>query len=149
MADTTPHASSRPLRPPPLNLDYRNDPDAGSAYRHSPELTIRWARPDDAPKLDILAELEAARVPPPPLLLGFVGEELWVAASLSSGSVISHPLRRSGEVARLVLERGCQLTLPQPRHLRLGLLLRRPLRIRVGERTSETCPGSGLTFGGP
>lgn len=113
----------------------RNEPDAGRAYRRSAELTIRSALPDDAPKLEALAELDEARVPPPPLLLGLVGEELWVAASLSSGAVISNPLRRSGEIARLVLERGRQLTVPEPRHVRFGLLRRRPPPLRVGEPT--------------
>jgi hypothetical protein len=81
-------------------------------YRRSPALTIRWATPADAPRLAILAELDDDRVPPAPVLLAFVGEELWVALSLRTGTVIRDPFRPSADVATLVHERGRQLTAP-------------------------------------
>jgi hypothetical protein len=90
----------------------------GSAYRRSPELTIRWATPADGLELGRLAELDGASVPPPPLLVGLVGNELWVAASLGTGAVIADPFRPSAEVALLVRERGRQLSVPHPRHAR-------------------------------
>lgn len=82
-------------------------------YRHSPAVTIRWATAADARGLQDLAELDESRVPPAPVLLAFVGDELWAAASLSTGAVIGDPFRPSAEVAELVLERGRQLTVAQ------------------------------------
>lgn len=87
---------------------------ARRAYRRSGALTIRWATPEDEWRVETLAELDEATVPAPPLLLGLVGEELWVAASLLTGAVVSDPFRASAEVAALVLERGSQLTVPGP-----------------------------------
>jgi hypothetical protein len=81
-----------------------------AGYRRSPALTIRWATPADSAELDTLAELDDARVPPPPVLLAFVGDELWVALSLRTGTVIRDPFRPSADVANLVHERGRQLT---------------------------------------
>jgi hypothetical protein len=96
-------------------MRFRSRRQTGSrvtGYRRSPALTIRWATPADAPRLSILAELDDARVPPAPVLLAFVGEELWVALSLRTGTVIRDPFRPSADVAALVHERGCQLTAP-------------------------------------
>jgi hypothetical protein len=81
-------------------------------YRRSPALTIRWATPADAGRLAILAELDEARVPAAPMLLAFVGDELWVALSLRTGAVICNPFRPSADVAALVHARGRQLTAP-------------------------------------
>ena len=83
-----------------------------SGYRRSPAVTIRWAAADDARRLEVLAALDESCVPKAPLLLAFVGDELWAAASLSTGAVISDPFRPSAEVVSLVLERGRQLTVP-------------------------------------
>lgn len=96
----------------------RNAPETAPAYRRSRAVTICWATPADAPRLEFLAELDEADVPSAPLLLGLVGDELWVAASVSTGAVISDPFRPSADVARLVLERGRQLTVPAPRRAR-------------------------------
>jgi hypothetical protein len=79
-------------------------------YRRSPALTIRWATPADASGLATLAELDDARVPAAPVLVAWVGDELWVALSLRTGAVISNPFRPSAEVATLVHERGRQLS---------------------------------------
>jgi hypothetical protein len=110
-----------------MNLFEDNPPIRVAGYRRSPAVTIRWATPDDAPKLAILAESDEASVPPAPLLVAFVGDELWVALSLSTGMAISDPFRPSAEVAALALERGRQLTaseLGRPRS-RLRRLRRR------------------------
>jgi hypothetical protein len=103
-----------------VKIIHRRDPHLTIAYRQSPEVTIRWAMPADAPRLEILAALDEADVPPPPLLLGLVGDELWVAASLSSGTIIADPFRHSAEVALLVRERGQQLTVTPPQYARAG-----------------------------
>jgi len=90
-------------------------PDASAmgrmrAYRDSPEVTIRWATPDDGARLRVLAELEEAEIPAAPLLLALVAGELWVAMSAATGEAICDPFRPSAEVARLVGERRRQLT---------------------------------------
>jgi hypothetical protein len=81
-------------------------------YRRSPAVTIRWATPADGQRLATLAELDEARVPSAPVLLAFVGDELWVALSLRTGAAICNPFRPSAGVAALVHERGRQLTAP-------------------------------------
>lgn len=91
------------------------------SYRHSPAMMIRWAVPSDAEDLDVLAELDESPVPAAPLLLAFVGDELWAARSLSTGAVISDPFRPSVEVKELLAERGRQLTVVGRRN-RLDLL---------------------------
>lgn len=89
-----------------------------ASYRACEALTIRWATPGDGPELQALAELDEASVPPAPVLLGLVGNELWAAVSLSSREVVADPFKPSAEVASLVIERGRQLTVTQPRHRR-------------------------------
>jgi hypothetical protein len=108
---------------------FRHTPPAiGPGYRRSPAVTIRWATPADAGTLEILAQLDEASVPSAPLLLAFVGDELWVALSAGTGAVISDPFRPSAEVADLVRERSRQLIVPErgrPR-LRVMRLLSQP-----------------------
>jgi len=82
-----------------------------SGYRRSPAVTIRWATPADGRRLATLAELDESRIPPAPVLLAFVGDELWVALSLGTGVAICNPFRPSAEVAALVHQRGRQLSL--------------------------------------
>jgi hypothetical protein len=100
-----------------------------TGYRRSPAVTIRWATPDDARSVAILAELDETVVPPAPLLLAFVGEELWVALSLSTGAAVCDPFRPSAEVAALVRERARQLSVPElsrPRAAAMRWLRRLP-----------------------
>jgi hypothetical protein len=113
-----------------MNLLRRKSIAQVSGYRHSPTVTIRWATPADAPKLNILADVDEDSVPPAPLLLAFVGDELWVALSLFTGAVISDPFRPTAEVAGLARERGRQLTVPDAGRPRAG---RRRLRTRWPE----------------
>jgi len=89
-----------------------SDPDLGG-YRRSPAVTIRWAMPEDARGVEILAELDDAPAPSGPLLLAVVGDELWVAFSVSTGAMVCDPFRPSAEVATLVRERARQLTVPE------------------------------------
>jgi len=111
-----------------MNLFAPKPPIDVAGYRRSPAVTIRWATAEDAAKLAILAEFDEATVPAAPVLLGFVGDELWVAASVSTGATISNPFRRSSEVAELVLERARQLTVP---HLGRPQSVLRRLRDRL------------------
>ncbi|HET6866972.1 MAG TPA: hypothetical protein VFH80_13720 [Solirubrobacteraceae bacterium] len=76
-------------------------------------MTIRWATPDDARKVEVLAALDEAPLPSAPLLLAFVGEELWVALSLGTGAMVRDPFRPTTELAALIRERGRQLTVPE------------------------------------
>jgi hypothetical protein len=94
----------------PMDLLRRKSPRHIGAYRRSAAVTIRWATPADARLVAVLAELDDAHVPPAPLLLAFVGEELWVAASPGTGALISDPFRPAADVSALVRERGRQLT---------------------------------------
>ncbi len=102
-----------------VTLFQRKTQTRPGGYRRTPAVTIRWATPADAPDVEILAQLDEARVPPAPQLLAFVGDELWVAFSPATGAVISDPFRHSAEVVALVRARGRQLTVPEPRPLRL------------------------------
>jgi hypothetical protein len=87
-------------------------------------VSIRCATPADARGVQILAELDEARVPAPPLLLGFVDEELWAAVSMSTGAVIADPFRPSAQVVPLLLQRARQLA-PDGREPRLRRRRRR------------------------
>jgi hypothetical protein len=99
-----------------------------TAYRRSSPVTLRMATPSDAPEIGTLAELDEAPVPPAPLLVAFVGAELWVAMSLSTGAVIADPFRPSSDVAALVRERARQLTVTAGKRHRPGAI-HRPLRM--------------------
>jgi hypothetical protein len=99
----------------------RKAPLKAAGYRRSAAVTIRWATPDDGPGLAILAALDEAEVPESPVLLAFVGDELWVAMSLATGAIVSDPFRPSKDLAALVLERGRQLTVPELGRPRTGL----------------------------
>ena len=116
-----------------MNLLRRNLTSQVIGYRHTAPMTIRWASQDDAELLQMLSELDEAALPPAPVLLGFVDDELWAAVSVSTGAKISDPFKPSGEVARLVAERGRQLTVSGGR-TRLGLptlARRRPVHARL------------------
>jgi hypothetical protein len=112
-----------------------------SGYRHAPPLTIRWATPEDAEPVETLAVLDEAHVPAVPLLVGFVGDELWVAVSLSTGAAICDPFRPSADVAALVMARGRQLIVAGRRSPLRPVRWRRrsarpSLEARLGEGTS-------------
>jgi hypothetical protein len=114
-----------------VNLFRRRSRLRISGYRRSAGVTIRWAGPSDTTRVEILAELDEASIPPAPLLLAFVGDELWVAASVRTGAVICDPFRPSAEVATLVRQRARQLIVPE-----VGLP--RPAVMRSRARLPET-----------
>ncbi len=124
-----------------MNPFRRNRSPRISAYRYAPPLTIRWATPEDAERLDILAEVDEASVPPAPLLVGFIDDELWAAVSLSTGEAICDPFRPSADIAALVRQRGRALIVTgRPSALTAARWRRRSshldLRTRIGEGTS-------------
>lgn len=75
----------------------------------APELTIRYARPDDAPAIARLAVLDSQPVPAGALLVGEVGGELWAALSLTGQGSIADPFRPSADVTTLLRARAAQL----------------------------------------
>jgi hypothetical protein len=87
-------------------------------HRRSDPVTIRWATPEDSRRIAILAQLDESPVPAAPLLLAFVGDELWAAVSLGTGGAVTDPFRPSAEVAALVAARGRQLTVAARRSRR-------------------------------
>jgi hypothetical protein len=94
-------------------------------------VTIRWATPDDARRVDVLAALDEATLPLAPLLLAFVGDELWAALSPGTGAILADPFRPTVELADLLRERGRQLTVPDVRRARPRVmrLLSQPRRV--------------------
>jgi hypothetical protein len=109
-----------------MNLFQRKSPGRAAGYRRSAAVTIRWATPADAANLADLAQLDEASVPESPVLLAFVGDELWVAASLSTGATVADPFRATQEVAALVRERGRQLAVTELGLPRAGIRRARP-----------------------
>jgi hypothetical protein len=114
-----------------MKLFTRKPPAQAAGYRRAPAVTIRWATPDDARQVHILAQLDEAPLPPAPWLLAFVGEELWAALSPATGVTLADPFRPTVELTDLLRERGRQLTVPDVRRPRLGMmrLLSQPRRV--------------------
>jgi hypothetical protein len=65
-------------------------------------LTIRHADASDAGALVRLAALDSAFPPTGDVLLAEVGDELWAAVELDSGTAIADPFRPSGDVVDLL-----------------------------------------------
>lgn len=87
----------------------------------SPDVTIRYARPDDALALMDLADLDSSHAPHGIVLVAEVGGRLWAAHSLDDGHAVADPFRPTGELAFLLAERARQLSRdarPPHRHLR-------------------------------
>ena len=61
----------------------------------SPDVTIRYARPDDALALMDLADLDSSRAPHGIVLVAEVGGRLWAAHSLDDGHAVADPFRPS------------------------------------------------------
>jgi hypothetical protein len=72
-------------------------------------LTIRLAVPADEDALAGLAALDSSRPPRGLVLVAEVGGALWAALSLDDGHAVADPMRPSGELAWLLLERGRRL----------------------------------------
>ena len=73
------------------------------------DLVIRLARPDEAPAIERLAELDSARAPEGQVLVAEVRGDVWAALSLDDFHAVSDPFRPTGELLFLLVERGRQL----------------------------------------
>jgi hypothetical protein len=76
---------------------------------HSPALTLRYAVPADAEALDRLAQLDSAHAPHGVVLVAEIGGELWAAISIDDSRAIADPIRPTGELVALLVERARQL----------------------------------------
>ena len=72
-------------------------------------VTIRFGTDHDARALARLAALDSAAVPPAPLLVAEVGEELRAAVSLRDGSAVADPFRPTAYLLSLLRTRAAQL----------------------------------------
>ena len=87
----------------------------------SPDVTIRYARPDDALALLDLADLDSSHAPHGVVIVAEVDGRLWAAHSLDDGHAVADPFRPTGELSFLLAERARQLSSaarPPRRHLR-------------------------------
>ena len=76
----------------------------------SPDVTIRYARSDDALALLDLADLDSSTAPHGIVLVAEVDGRIWAAHSLDDGHAVADPFRPSGELAFLLAERARQLS---------------------------------------
>ena len=65
-------------------------------------LTLRVARPDDAPAVRRLAQLDSSRPPSGRVLLAVVGSEPVAALAVDSGSVVADPFRPTADVVAVL-----------------------------------------------
>src|SRR6185436_5769401 len=86
----------------------------------SPDVTIRYARPDDALALLDLADLDSSRAPHGIVLVAEVDGRLWAAHSLDDGHAVADPFRPSGELSFLLVERARQIARAMPRERTRG-----------------------------
>jgi hypothetical protein len=76
----------------------------------SPDVTIRYARPDDALALLDLADLDSSTAPRGIVLVAEVDGRLWAAHSLDDGHAVADPFHPTGELSFLLAERARQLS---------------------------------------
>ena len=65
-------------------------------------LTLRVARPDDAPAVRRLAQLDSSRPPSGPVLLAVVGSEPVAALGVETGRVVADPFRPTAGVVAML-----------------------------------------------
>jgi hypothetical protein len=74
-----------------------------------PDVTIRYARPDDADALADLAAMDSSRMPTGVVLVAEVGGTLWAAQSVDDRHAVADPFRHTSEFSLLLSERARQL----------------------------------------
>jgi hypothetical protein len=101
--------------------DLRRDADRSGLARAAKEasarrirsleapITIRPARPADAPGLAKLAELDSAAVPSLPILVAEATGQVRAAVSLADGAVIADPFDHTAGLVQLLHARAAQL----------------------------------------
>jgi hypothetical protein len=80
----------------------------------SPDVTIRWAMPEDLPALERVAALDSKRLPAGPLLVATVNERIWAAVSTLDDAAVADPFEPSGDLVGLLRTRSSQLRESQP-----------------------------------
>ena len=65
-------------------------------------LTLRVARPEDAPAVRRLAQLDSSRPPTGPVLLAVVGSEPVAALGVETGTVVADPFRPTADVVAVL-----------------------------------------------
>jgi hypothetical protein len=83
--------------------------DEGTATLEPAAITIRPARSDDSPAVELLAELDASRIPEGALLVAEVEGTVEAAVALESGETVANPFSTSGEAVTLLHVRADQL----------------------------------------
>jgi hypothetical protein len=73
------------------------------------DLTIRFARPDEAEALAALARLDSSHAPQGTVLVADVRGELWAAVSVDDGHAVANPFRPSGELTFRLAEHAREL----------------------------------------
>ena len=68
----------------------------------STPVTLRLARPDDAPAVRRLAQLDSSRPPSGPVLLAVVGSEPVAALGVDTGSAVADPFRPTANVVAML-----------------------------------------------
>jgi hypothetical protein len=102
-------------------------------------ITIRDAVPADRGELQRLAELDSARLPGGPMVVGEIDGEVRAAYSVAERRAIANPFRRTAELVALVelharqanrarKQRRRRTVAPQPPGFGLGLFPPRPGR---------------------
>jgi hypothetical protein len=82
-------------------MDMKCPPSDHARMTEQP-LTLRLARPDDAPAVRRLAQLDSSRPPTGRVLLAVVGSDPVAALGVDTGSVVADPFRpTAGVVATL------------------------------------------------
>jgi hypothetical protein len=73
-------------------------------WRMTPQasLTLRVARPDDAPAVRRLAQLDSSRPPGGRVLLAVVGSEPVAALGVETGAVVADPFRPTADVVAVL-----------------------------------------------
>jgi len=82
---------------------------------HTPTVTFRPARAEDAASLRRLAELDSARPPTGEALLAFVDGEPAAALDLATGAVVADPFRPTADVVALLQLRAAMVADARPR----------------------------------
>jgi hypothetical protein len=82
---------------------------AVDAHVPTAPLTIRYAVPADADRLDTLAQLDSSRAPRGAVIVGEVGGEIWGAISVDDLHAVADPFRPTGELVALLLARARQV----------------------------------------
>jgi hypothetical protein len=91
-------------------------------------VTIRWALPSDLETLERLAALDSKKLPPGPLLVAAVDDQIWAAVATLDATAVADPFVPSGDLVGLLRTRASQLRAAQPQ---LPILRLEPLIARL------------------